>query len=46
MNTQFGSKTGWRKRVEQILAGLTFVSMTTLVVGGTAAMCLPGGMLA
>ncbi|HKE43293.1 MAG TPA: hypothetical protein VKB41_02025 [Steroidobacteraceae bacterium] len=46
MSTQFGSKTGWRKRVEQILATFAFLSMTALIIGGTTAMCLPGGTLA
>jgi len=46
MSMQFGSTTGWRKKIEQILAALAFVSMTTLVIGGTAAMCLPGGTVA
>jgi hypothetical protein len=50
MSTQYGSKqygsNSWSKKIERILAGLAFVSMTTLVIGGTAAMCLPGGTVA
>ncbi len=38
MSTQFGPTTGWRKKVAQTLAALAFVSMTTLVIGGTTAM--------
>jgi hypothetical protein len=45
MSRQYGSPS-WRKKLERILAGLAFVSMTALVIGGTAAMCLPGGTLA
>jgi hypothetical protein len=46
MSTHFGSTSTWRKKIEQVLAGLAFVSMTALVIGGTAAMCLPGGTVA
>ena len=46
MSMQFGSTTGWRKKIEQILAGLAFISLTVLVISGTAAMCLPGSTLA
>jgi hypothetical protein len=38
MSTQFDSTTGWRKKVQQALVVLAFVSMTTLITGGTTAM--------
>ncbi|HZF27204.1 MAG TPA: hypothetical protein VEZ88_13145 [Steroidobacteraceae bacterium] len=44
MSKQYGSNS-WSKKVEKILAGLAFASMVTLVIGGTAAMLLPGGTL-
>ncbi|HZF27190.1 MAG TPA: hypothetical protein VEZ88_13075 [Steroidobacteraceae bacterium] len=30
-----------RKVVEQVFAGIVFISMVAFVVGGTIAMCLP-----
>lgn len=39
MSKQTGSST--RKVIEQVFAGVVFISMVAFVVGGTIAMCLP-----